>query len=74
MRHRGIKFGIFIPMGSTDLANFMLEVALLCVNFLWIYKLCTHQLYTHCVYCVQCVLKYSKQETLFVAMFVVSIV
>jgi len=28
----------------------MLEVALLCVNLVWIYKLCKHQLYTHCVY------------------------
>ena len=68
MRHRGVKFGTFIPIGSTGLANFMLKVALLCVNLVWIYKLYKHQLYTHCV------LKYSKQETLLVAMFVVSIV
>ena len=79
IRHRGIKFGIFIPIGSTSLAilvkhECMLEVALLCVNLVWIYKLCKHQLYTHCVYCLHCVLKYSKQEILMVAMFVVSIV
>jgi len=48
----------------------MLEVALLCVNLVWIYKVCKHQLDTHCVYCLHCVLKYSKQETLLVAMFV----
>ena len=42
----------------------MLEAALLCVNLVWIYKLCKHQLYTHCVCCLYCVLKYSKQETL----------
>ena len=52
----------------------MLEVALLCVNLVWMYKLCKHKLYTHCVYCLHCILKYSKQETLLVAMFVVSIV
>jgi len=52
----------------------MLEVALLCVNLVLIYKLCKHQLYTYCVYCLHCVLKYSKQETLLVAMLVVSIV
>ena len=79
MRHRGLKFGIFIPTGSTSLANFskcecLLEVALLYVNLVWIYKLCEHQLYTHCVYCLHCVLEYSKQETLLVAMFVVSVV
>ena len=72
MRHRGVKFGTFIPIGSTGLANFMLKVALLCVNLVWIYKLCKHQFYTHSVYCLHCVLKYSKQETLLVAMFVVS--
>ena len=79
MRHRGLKFGIFIPIGSTSLANFskyecLLEDALLCVNLVWIYKLCKHQLYTHCVHCLHGVLKYSKQETLLVAMFVVSTV
>ena len=74
MRHRGIKFGIVIPIGSTSLLNFMLEVALLCVKLVWIYKLCQHQLCTRCVYWLHCVLKYSKQETLLVAMFVVRIV
>jgi len=52
----------------------MLEVALLCVNLVRGYKLCKHQLYIYCVYFLHCVLNYSKQETLLVAMFVVSIV
>jgi len=52
----------------------MLKIALLCVNLVCIYELCKHQLYTHCVYCLHCVLKYSKQETLLVAMFFVSLV
>jgi len=52
----------------------MLEAALLCVNLVWIYKLCKHQLNTHCVYSLLCILKYSKHETLLVAVFVVSIV
>jgi hypothetical protein len=54
MGHRGIKFGIFIPVESTSLVNFMLEIALLCVNLVWIYKLCKHQLYTHCVLFALC--------------------
>jgi len=34
MRHRGIKFGIFIPVGSTTVKyDCMLKVALLCVLF-----------------------------------------
>jgi len=52
----------------------MLEVAHLSVNLVWIYKLCKHQLYTHCVFCLHCVQMYSKQETLLVVMFVVRIV
>jgi len=44
--------------------------ALLCVNLVWIYKRRKHQLYTQCVYSLHCVPKYSKQETLLVAMFV----
>jgi len=34
----------------------MLEVAFLCVKLVWIYKLRKHQLYTHRVYCLHCVL------------------
>jgi len=52
----------------------MWEVALLCVNLVWIYKLWKHQLYTHCVNCLHCIIKYSKQETLLVEVFVVNIV
>ena len=52
----------------------MLEVALLCVKFGVDLRTLRTQLYTHCVYCLHCVLKYSKQETLLVVMFVVSIV
>jgi len=79
VRHRGLKFAIFIPIGSTSLAisvkdERILEVALLYVNLVWIYKFCKCHLYTHCVYCLHCVLEYSKQETLLVAMFVVSVV
>jgi len=46
----------------------MLEVALLYVNMVWIYKLCRH------IHIVCIVLKYSKQETLLVAMFMANIV
>ena len=62
MKHRGLKFGIFIPMGSTSLENFCevwmyVGICTFCVNLVWIYKLCKHQLYTHCVYCWHCVPK-----------------
>jgi len=53
-RHRDLKFGIFIPIGSTSLAYLVkyecvLEVAVLCVTLLRVYKLCEHQLYLHIV-------------------------
>jgi len=48
MRHRGLKYGIFIRIGSTRLANFS-EVALLCVNFVDLQTLQTPLTHTLCV-------------------------
>ena len=52
--HVGIEFGIFIPIGSTSLANFMLEFALLCVNLVDIETLQTPVTHTLCVSLALC--------------------
>jgi len=53
MRHRGLKYSIFIHIGSTSLANFS-EVALLCVNFVDLQTLQIPLTHTLCVLFVLC--------------------
>jgi len=62
MRHRGLTFGIFIPIGSTSLAHFskyecLLEIAYLYVNLVWIYQLC-NTTFTYIV-CIVCIVSWS---------------